>query len=237
MERARTFVYENARRVDRALFESVFESGDGDALVAALDAYRNADGGFGHALEPDLRTPSSQPLHTETALLMLKQAGVRRPDIADACCDYLAGVARADTALPAFTADALNYPAAAHWQAGFGAQPSLDRTCGIVASLAWHGAKHPWFEKARTACLKHVESADIDEAHHLRYAFAAAEILLEDGARDRALTRLRKMLDRAEFFVIETPVERYGLTPLHFVPTRGQRRARRVRRRVARAAS
>ena len=130
------------------------------------------------------------------------------------------GVARADTALPAFTADALNYPAAAHWQAGFGAQPSLDRTCGIVASLAWHGAEHPWFEKARTACLKHVESADIDEAHHLRYAFAAAEILLEDGARDRALTRLRKMLDRAEFFVIETPVDRYGLTPLHFVPTR-----------------
>ena len=149
LARARAFVYANARRVDRALFETVFESCDGDALVAALSAYRNGDGGFGHALEPDLRTPSSQPLHTETALLMLKQAGIRRPDIADACCDYLAGIARADEALPAFTAGALDYPAAAHWQAGFGAQPSLDRTCGIVASLAWHGAKHPLVRRRR----------------------------------------------------------------------------------------
>jgi len=142
---ARAFVYGNARRVERALFEVVFEEGDGESLVSALSAYRNGDGGFGHALEPDLRAASSQPLHTETALLMLKQAGVRRSDIADTCCDYLAGVARNDAALPAFTAGALDYPAAAHWQAGFGAQPSLDRTCGIVASLAWHGAKHPWF--------------------------------------------------------------------------------------------
>jgi catechol 2,3-dioxygenase-like lactoylglutathione lyase family enzyme len=216
---ARAFVYGNARRVERALFEVVFEEGDGESLVSALSAYRNGDGGFGHALEPDLRAPSSQPLHTETALLMLKQAGVRRSDIADTCCDYLAGVARNDAALPAFTAGALDYPAAAHWQAGFGAQPSLDRTCGIVASLAWHGAKHPWFEAARMACLKHIESADIDEAHHLRYAFEAAEVLLDGATRNRTLTRLRSMLDRAEFFVAETPVARYGLTPLHFVPT------------------
>ena len=63
-----------------------------------------------------------------------------------------------------------------------------------------------------------MQSADIEEAHHLRYAFEAAEVLLEGAARDRALARLRTMLDRADFFVTETPVERYGLTPLHFVP-------------------
>ena len=84
LQRARAFVYANARRVDRAMFETMFESRDGNELVAALLAYRNSDGGFGHALEPDLRTPSSQPLHTETALWTLKRAGLRRPDIADA---------------------------------------------------------------------------------------------------------------------------------------------------------
>ena len=218
LQRARAFVYANARRVDRAMFETMFESLDGNELVAALVAYRNSDGGFGHALEPDLRTPSSQPLHTETALWTLKRAGLRRPDIADRCCDYLERVARADCALPAFTSGALDYPAAAHWQAGFGAEPSLDRACGIVASLAWHGATHRWFDAARVACTKYVQSADIDEAHHLRYAFEAAEVLLEGAARDRALARLRTMLDHADFFVMETPVERYGLTPLHFVP-------------------
>jgi len=219
LDRARAFVYESARRVDRAMFETAFESRDGEELVAALSAYRNADGGFGHALEPDLRTPSSQPLHTEAALGTLKLAGLRRPDIANACCDYLARVSRADSALPAFTSDALDYPAAGHWQSGFGAQPSLDRACGIVASLAWHGAMHPWFDAARVACAEHVQSADIDEAHHLRYAFEAAEVLLEGAARDRALVRLRAMLDHADLFVTDTPVDRYGLTPLHFVPT------------------
>lgn len=218
-ERARGFIFANARRVDRAVYETVFEAGDGEALVAALGAYRNVDGGFGHALEPDLRTPSSQPLHTETALAMLKQANVRRPDLADACCDYLARVARSDCALPAFTLEALDHPAAAHWQSGFGAQPSLDRTCGVVASLAWHGATHPWFEAARAACSKHIQSADIDEAHHLRYAFEAAEGLLDGDARKLTLVRLRSMLEHADFFVAETPVERYGLTPLQFVPT------------------
>ncbi len=218
-ERARHFIFANARRVDRAIFETVFEGGDGEALLTALGAYRNVDGGFGHALEPDLRTPSSQPLHCETALAMLKQAGIRRPDLADACCNYLARVARSDCALPAFTSEALDYPAAAHWQSGFGAQPSLDRACGIVASLAWHGATHPWFESARAACAKHIQSADIDEAHHLRYAFDAAEALLDGDARKRTLVRLRSMLEHAGSFVAETPVERYGLTPLQFVPT------------------
>ena len=219
LERARAFIYTNARRVDRAAFEVMFEGANEAVLVAALDAYRNADGGFGHALEPDLRTPLSQPLHTETALMVLKQAGVQRPDIADACCDYLAQAARDDAALPAFTPGALDYPAAAHWQAGFGAEPTLDRTLGVVASLAWHGARHPWFVSARDACLAHLATANFDEAHHLRYAFQAAEALLEGAARAGVLTRLRRMLDRAEFYVSEVPVGHYGLTPLHFVPT------------------
>lgn len=32
-----------------------------DAILAGLDAYRNADGGYGWGLEPDLRAPESQP--------------------------------------------------------------------------------------------------------------------------------------------------------------------------------
>src|SRR5512147_1401750 len=83
--KAREFIYANARRVDRAIYEVIFGGASADALVTALEPYRNADGGFGHALEPDLRTPHSQPLHTETGLAMLQAAVIRRPDIATAC--------------------------------------------------------------------------------------------------------------------------------------------------------
>jgi hypothetical protein len=217
--KAREFIYANARRVDRAMYEVIFEAAPADTLVTSLESYRNDDGGFGHALEPDLRTPSSQPLHTETGLAMLQAAGIRRPDIANACCRYLASVADEHAALPAFVAGALDYPAADHWQAGFGAQPTLDRTLGAIALLVWHGAEHPWLEAARRSCVMHLQTAAIDEAHHLRYAFEGAAALLSGAALTEALVRLRAALYDADFYVEETKVTRYGLTPLHFVPT------------------
>ena len=59
-ERAKAFVREQGRDLDRALLE--FHFGDGAADVRAFDAleaYQNNDGGFGHGLEPDLRTSAS----------------------------------------------------------------------------------------------------------------------------------------------------------------------------------
>jgi hypothetical protein len=54
---------------------------DGDATdgaLAALDAYRNADGGFGWGLEPDVRAPGSQPVRAEMALRTTNSGHVRR---------------------------------------------------------------------------------------------------------------------------------------------------------------
>src|SRR5262245_38855892 len=85
--RARDFLLGNARLVERAAFDVCSCNADADRLVDALAAYRNADGGFGHALEPDLRVPLSQPLHTEFALQTLMDAGVRRPAIAPRCSE------------------------------------------------------------------------------------------------------------------------------------------------------
>src|SRR5262245_49887651 len=215
---AREFIYANARAVDRAAYEVVFESGTTDRLIDALRSYANPDGGYGHALEPDLRTPASQPLHTETALTILQQCGVRRPDIADRCCDFLAAVAHADTALPAFLPGALEYPAAPHWQAGFGGEPTLDRTLGMTALLLWHGARHPWALQAVAQCRIHLAGATITEAHHLLYAFQFASSVLDAAARTSALRRLHEALQHAEFYVADTPVARYGLTPLHYAP-------------------
>jgi hypothetical protein len=40
-------------------------------VLAALLPYQNEDGGFGNALEPDKRCPSSQPQDIECALHIL----------------------------------------------------------------------------------------------------------------------------------------------------------------------
>ncbi len=73
--RAREYLKTQARPVERALFERFFEGGPLEWVAAALMPYQNADGGFGHALEPDLRTPTSSALATGHALSRLKEAG------------------------------------------------------------------------------------------------------------------------------------------------------------------
>ncbi|MFO7742262.1 MAG: hypothetical protein R6X31_08115, partial [Anaerolineae bacterium] len=71
--RARAFLKAQARPLDRALFEYRFEGATADRVVAKLAQYQNADGGFGHALEPDVRTPSSSALATGIGLTVLKE--------------------------------------------------------------------------------------------------------------------------------------------------------------------
>lgn len=66
--RAYDFVRSNARPVDRALAEFTFDDAGADAVLDALSAFQNDDGGFGHGIEPDLRLSASSPLATSVGL-------------------------------------------------------------------------------------------------------------------------------------------------------------------------
>jgi len=74
-EKARTFIYRNARPLDLARWQYHFENGGRDAVLTALAAYQNADGGFGHALEPDCWNPNSSPIQTWAATEILREIG------------------------------------------------------------------------------------------------------------------------------------------------------------------
>lgn len=215
VQRAARFIYANARLVDRAVFGVRFARAEPERLIRAVAAYRNADGGFGHALEPDLRTPASQPLHTEVALWLLYEGGTKQPQLATQVCDYLARVANDACELPHFVEGALDYPAASHWQEGHGHEPSIDNVYSVAAALHWHGAEHPWLDKATNACLERLSDQPSDDAHTLQ---AVAAFLMETDQGER-LEALAAPIRNANYYVEETPVTRYGLTPLHFAPS------------------
>lgn len=61
LARAEHFLWLTARVLEQRRFAYHFLGGDADAVETALSAYRNEDDGYGHALEPDLRGPVSQP--------------------------------------------------------------------------------------------------------------------------------------------------------------------------------
>jgi hypothetical protein len=72
-ERACRFIKVQARPLERAMFEHLFEGSPAESVVTELAHFQNADGGFGHALEPDMRTPSSSALATGIGLRTLKK--------------------------------------------------------------------------------------------------------------------------------------------------------------------
>ena len=61
LDAAAQFLAANARVLDRRRFERLLLDGDARPVRDAVPAFRNADGGFGHVLEPDgARPPASR---------------------------------------------------------------------------------------------------------------------------------------------------------------------------------
>lgn len=79
-ENARSFIYRNARPLDFARWQYHFEGGSPEAVVNALAAYQNPDGGFGHGLEADCLNPTSSPIQTWAATMILREIDLYAPD-------------------------------------------------------------------------------------------------------------------------------------------------------------
>lgn len=77
---ARSYIMTYGRPLDQARFAFHFAAGDVAAVISALAAFQNDDGGFGHALEPDLRTPASSTIATSTGLAILREVGAGRAE-------------------------------------------------------------------------------------------------------------------------------------------------------------
>jgi hypothetical protein len=65
--RAQAYLTSHARPLEVARFQHAFAGGSVDAIWSALAAFQNEDGGFGCALEPDVRIGASSALATSLA--------------------------------------------------------------------------------------------------------------------------------------------------------------------------
>ncbi|HNT55030.1 MAG TPA: hypothetical protein PKG95_09985 [Anaerolineaceae bacterium] len=71
-EAAQQFIEKNARPLEVARFRQAFAAGPAGTVFAALKKYQNPDGGFGQALEPDLRARESSALGTSVAFQVIR---------------------------------------------------------------------------------------------------------------------------------------------------------------------
>ncbi|WP_049571702.1 hypothetical protein [Nonomuraea sp. SBT364] len=182
---AAAFMAGHARILDRRRFDLLWGDGDAGGVLAALDAYRNPGGGYGWGLEPDLRSPESQP---GAALHAFEVFGEIAPDIsprAAELCDWLASVTLPDGGLP--FALPLTVPAAtAPWWSGAPQDVSSLQITSVSAAAAYRVAAHdpavaahPWLARATDYCLRAIEELSDPHAYVLSFAVRFLDAVYE----------------------------------------------------------
>ncbi|QHF96644.1 hypothetical protein DEH18_25485 [Streptomyces sp. NHF165] len=189
LSRAEHFIWLTARVLEQRRFEYHFLDGDPSTVETALDAYRNTDGGYGHALEPDLRGPVSQPLHTAAAVQVLDSIGRCAGQRVERIGRYLTAVSTRDGALPAVHPSLRGYPAAPFVPVVDSPPSDLLATGPVVGTLHRNGVWHAWLFRATDYCWETIER--LDKTHP--YEVLAALAFLE-GVPDRS--RARAAADR-----------------------------------------
>lgn len=219
LEKGSRFIWENARLLERVIFEYHFLHGPSARVLAVLRTYQNDDGGFGQALEPDLRTPESQPLFVEFALRTLYDCKLRDPAMVLRACNFIERSTDLKRGIPTIFPSSRIYPRAEHWNNLATEQPSLGRLTGLVGLASWQAVQHPWLSTAVEICLKHMATTGFDDAHTILNAFCLLESIARERNVGRLFGKLSKELRHAKFFCGEVPVETYALTPLTFAPS------------------
>jgi hypothetical protein len=215
------FLLTHARLVERRLFAACFLGQPAASVADALRGYQNADGGFGHALEPDKRCPASLPIDVEGAFQALATAGAVDRDMVQRACDYLAGVAEragADGAVPPAFPVIESFPRAAHWTE-WTYEPGINPTAGLVGLLYQMGVDHPWRAAGEAYCWQQLELAGLPtEAHALREALVFLEHVPDTERADKFAADVLASLPNVSPFRLDADADGYGLTPLDLAP-------------------
>ncbi|MET8081416.1 hypothetical protein [Streptomyces sp. NPDC005303] len=195
--RAEHFIWLTARVLEQRLFAYHFLNGGPDPVETALDAYRNADGGYGHALDPDLRGPVSQPLHTARALRVLDAVGRCGGQRVERVCRYLTSVSTPDGALPAVTPAQRDYPTAPFIPVVDAPPSELLSTGPVVGLLHRNEVWHAWLFRATDFCWQAVESLQMSRPDEIQAALTFLDSAPDRGRAQATADRLgRQVRDR-----------------------------------------
>ncbi|MFC8147032.1 hypothetical protein ACFUKV_35640 [Streptomyces paradoxus] len=192
--RAERFVWLTARVLEQRRFAHHFRGAAADPVETALDAYRNEDGGYGHALEPDLRGPVSQPLHTAHALRVLDAVGRCAGQRVERMCRYLTSVSTPDGALPAIHPSQRDYPTAPFVTVADDPPSDLLATGPVVGLLHRNEVWHAWLFRATDFCWQAVESLEKSHPYEIEAAVAFLDSAPDRPRAEAAAARLGRLV-------------------------------------------
>jgi hypothetical protein len=204
LDEARTFVWLNARLLDRHRHAYLFDGGDAEAVLAALRPYQNPDGGFGHALEPDSRGPSSHPTTTHTALRVLDEIDRFDDPMAPRILNYLVTVTAPDGGVPVASPSIQHEPRAPWWNVDTVSRTgSLLPTAGIAGLLHKHRVEHPWLAGATAFSWQAIAALGETHPYDVEYALAFLEHVPERERAEREAERLGRLVREQRLVLLD----------------------------------
>lgn len=218
---AEQFLAGNARVLERRRFERLFAGGEPGPVRDAVAAYRNPDGGFGHALEPDTRCPDSQPLAADFALQVLLEAGAWDAGLASGLCTWLAARAPAGGGAVFVHSEAEGWPHAPWMVPEEGRPASLISTGLLAGSLHAGRISHPWLEQATRLLWQRIDALTEAGPYDMRALLWFLEHVPGHGRAKAAMARLGPMITGQGLVTLEPGASGEVHTPLDFAPRPG----------------
>jgi hypothetical protein len=220
VDSAERFLLANARLLDRHRMAVLLHDAPVAPVLASLRAYRNPDGGFGHALEPDVRGPESEPAATLQALEVLAELeALEDPMVADAAT-WVASIADPDGGVPFVMPTAASHPRAP-WMVPSDGGSFL--TFALAAVLQEAGSGDPWLARASEWCWAELDRPEELSAYWVKFSLGFLDAVPDQARAGAAIESLRSRIGADGSIAVPGGTEDERLTPLTLSPRPGAR--------------
>jgi len=219
IDKAESFLWLNARLLERLRFEYHFRDGDAARVVAAIRPYQNPDGGFGNAIEPDIRGPVSQPVAVDTALAILADVDRLDGDMLPAVLGFLESITGSDGGLPFALPSVVDFPRAPWWQpemGDHGVLSNLNPTGSILGTLYRNGIRHPWIDRATQFCWDRIDEMTGTNPYEARAVIGFLDHVPDRTRAEAAWQKVSKLLLDGGHVATDPDRDGEGFSPLHY---------------------
>ena len=216
INKAKKFISDNARPLELAVYRYFFEDGSNKDVIAELSEFQNADGGFGHALEPDFFNPNSSPIATNDAIITLS-----RVNALDRDSDIVKGIVKYLESHDSFNEDKMrwlfaidsnkDYPHAIWWEKKGDGISKLNPSVSLAAFMICYGKQTPLYEEIIKEAIEYLKNGEIS-GDDVNCYLLAYELLTSNSINDIVdLNTFKALLCNAIENCICKDIEKYGV--------------------------
>ena len=224
IQAAERFLAANARVLEKRRFERLFAGGEAAPVRDAVAAYRNRDGGFGQALEPDTRCPGSQPLATDFALRALLDTDAWDAALAEGASSWLAATAPAGGGAVFVNESVKGWPHAP-WMVPEDGEPASLTCTGLLAGTLYAAApRHaapeadPWLQQATGLIWSRIDALTTSNPYEIRGLLWFLDNVPDRERAQAAVAKIGPMIFDQEMVALDPATPGEVHFPLDFAP-------------------